>query len=149
MKLLKEKFKQDFGEEPFVDADGAYFEDPSLGQIADAKYDWFTFNSPQKRSRSTINGHVVDHAMVKWDATGRDHPGTPPGPSDLIVKDERFLRKVLKESEDAEVLVIATWNDLGEGTGISRNYDYYFRGQWQRPDYFMRLTRRAQSGDLR
>jgi hypothetical protein len=59
------------------------------------------------------------------------------------------LRKVLKESEDAEALVIATWNDLGEGTGINRSYDYYFRGQWQRPDYFMRVTRKAQAGELK
>jgi hypothetical protein len=149
MKRLKEKFKADFGEEPFVVADGAYFEDPTMETIADSKYMWFTFNSPQKRSRETMNGHIIDHAMVKWDATGRDHAGEPPRPSDLIVKDERFLRKVLKESEDAEVLVIATWNDLGEGTGFNRNYDYYFRGQWQRPDYFMRLTRKAQAGELK
>ena len=92
---------------------------------------------------------IIDHAMVKWDATGRDHAGEPPRPSDLIVKDERYLKKVLKESEDAEVLVIATWNDLGEGTGFNRNYDYYFRGQWQRTDYFMRVTRKAQAGALK
>ncbi|MDF3066942.1 MAG: VgrG protein [Polyangiaceae bacterium] len=149
IKLLKEKFKADFGEEPFVDADGAYFDDPSMNEIADAKYMWFTFNAPEKRSRSTMKGHIVDHAMVKWDATGRDHAGEPTKPSDLIVKDDRFLRKVLMESEDAEVLVIATWNDLGEGTGFNRAYDYYFRGQWQRPDYFMRVTRKAQSGELK
>ncbi len=149
IKLLKAKFQADFGEEPFVDADGAYFDDPSMEQIADAKYMWFTFNAPEKRSRSTMKGHIIDHAMVKWDATGRDHAGEPTKPSDLIVKDERFLRKVLKESEDAEVLVLATWNDLGEGTGINRAYDYYFRGQWQRPDHFMRVTRRAQSGALK
>lgn len=149
VKLLKEKFKADFGEEPFVDADGAYFEDPSMEQIADAKYQWFTFSTPEKRSRSTMRGSIIDHAMVKWDAAGRDHAGEPPRPSDLIVKDERFLRKVLKESEDAEVLVIATWNDLGEGTGFNRNYDYYFRGQWQRPDHFMRVTRKAQAGELK
>jgi hypothetical protein len=148
MKLLKEKFKADFGEEPFVVADGAYFEDPMMNDVADSKYTWFTFNSPEKRSRETMHGHIIDHAMVKWDATGRDHPGEPPRPSDLIVKDDRFLRKVLKESEDAEVLVIATWNDLGEGTGFNRNYDYYFRGQWQRPDYFMRVTRKARAGAL-
>jgi hypothetical protein len=149
VKLLKEKFKADFGEEPFVDADGAYFDDPSMNEIADAKYMWFTFNAPEKRSRSTMKGHIVDHSMVKWDATGRDHPLEPTKPSDLVVKDERFLRKVLKESEDAEVLVIATWNDLGEGTGFNRAYDYYFRGQWQRPDYFMRVTRQAQSGSMK
>lgn len=149
LKLLKEKFKADFGVEPFVDADGAYFDDPTMNQIADCKYQWFTFNSPEKRSRCTMNGHIIDHSMVKWDAIGRDHAGEPPKPSELIVKDGRFLRQVLKESEDAEVLVIATWNDLGEGTGFNRNYDYYFHGQWQRPDAFMRITRKGQSGILK
>lgn len=149
VKLLKEKFKADFGVEPYVDADGAYFDDPEMDHTADAKYQWFTFSTPEKRSRSTMNGHVIDHCMVKWDANGRDHAGEPPRPSDLIVKDDRFLRKILKESEDAEVLVIATWNDLGEGTGFNRAYDYYFHGRWQRPDYFMRVTRKAQEGKLK
>ena len=45
--------------------------------------------------------------------------------------------------------MIATWNDLGEGTGFNRAYDYYVHGQWQRPDYFMRVTRKAQSGALK
>jgi len=38
---------------------------------------------------------------------------------------------------------------LGEGTGFNRAYDYYFHGQWQRPDYFMRVTRKAQEGKLK
>jgi hypothetical protein len=42
-------------------------------------------------------------------------------------------------------LVIATWNDLGEGTGIHRNYDYYAGGRWLEPDHFMRLIRSSQA----
>jgi Domain of unknown function (DUF5010) len=144
---LKERFKAEFGEEPFVVADSAYFEDPGLEQVADGRYMWFTFNTPERRSRSTLKNHIVDHAMVKWDAVGRDHPGELPRPTDLLIKDAKIFEKVLSDSKDAELLVIATWNDLGEGTGFNRNYDYYFRGQWQRPDYFMRLTRKAQSGE--
>jgi hypothetical protein len=63
-----------------------------------------------------------------------------------VIKDGSLLQRVLRETQDSELLVIATWNDLGEGTGINRNYDYYFHGQWQRPDYFMRLIRSSQSG---
>jgi hypothetical protein len=143
---LKQLFAADFREEAFVDADTAYFEDPRMEQVADARYQWFTFNSPERRSRSTLKGHVIDHAMVKWDAVGRDHPGELPRPTDLIIKDGSLLERVLRETTDSELLVIATWNDLGEGTGINRNYDYYFHGQWQRPDYFMQLIRRSQSG---
>ncbi len=143
---LKQLFTADFNEEAFVDADTAYFEDPKLEQVADARYTWFTFNSPERRSRSTLKGHIIDHAMIKWDAVGRDHPGEPPRPTDLILKDGSVLERVLRDTRDSELLVIATWNDLGEGTGIHRNYDYYFHGQWQRPDYFMQLIRKSQSG---
>jgi hypothetical protein len=142
---LKERFKADFGEEPFVMADSAYFEDKALEQVADAKYMWLTFNTPELKSRSTLKGHKIDHAMVKWDAVGRDHLGKLPGPGMAVIKDGVIMEKVLKDSKDAELLVIATWNDLGEGTGINRNYDYYWGGKWQRPDYFMRLLRQSQS----
>jgi hypothetical protein len=40
--------------------------------------------------------------------------------------------------------MIATWNDLGEGTGITRNYDYYCRGAWLPPHAFMQLIRGSQ-----
>jgi hypothetical protein len=143
---LKQLFSADFKQEPFVDVDDAYFEDAKMDEVADARFKWFTFNSPERRSRSTLKGHVVDHAMVKWDAVGRDHPGELPRQTDLVIKDGSLLQRVLRETQDSELLVIATWNDLGEGTGINRNYDYYFHGQWQRPDYFMRLIRSSQSG---
>ena len=32
----------------------------------------------------------------------------------------------------------------GEGTGINRNYDYYYQGQWLPPNAFMSLLRDAQ-----
>jgi Domain of unknown function (DUF5010) len=143
---LKQRFTADFGEEAFVDADSAYFDDSAMEQAADARYQWFTFNSPERRSRSTLKGHVIDHAMVKWDAVGRERPRQLPRPTDLIIKDASVFSRVLDETRDSELLVIATWNDLGEGTGINRNYDYYFHGQWQRPDYFMQLIRRSQGG---
>ena len=143
---LKARFAADFQEEPFVDADSAYFEDAAMEKAADARYQWFTFNSPERRSRSTLKGHVIDHAMVKWDAVGRERPRELPRQTDLIIKDAGVLSRVLDETRDSELLVIATWNDLGEGTGVNRNYDYYFHGQWQRPDYFMQLIRRSQGG---
>jgi hypothetical protein len=42
------------------------------------------------------------------------------------------------------LLTFATWNDLGEGTGINRNYDYYNGGKWLPPDYFMNVIRKSQ-----
>jgi hypothetical protein len=146
LEKLKARFKADFGEEPFVDVDSAYFEDPDMARVADAKFQWFTFQMPGGKSRSTLHEHVIDHAMVKWDSAGRDHPGTAAAPTDLIVKDSAVLSRVLEQSKDAELLVLATWNDLGEGTGIHRNYDYFAEGRWLAPDHFMRLIRASQGG---
>ena len=54
---------------------------------------------------------------------------------------------MLTSSLDAHIAVIATWNDLGEGTGIERNYDYYGGGAWLPPTAFMGLTRASQCSD--
>jgi hypothetical protein len=142
---MKERFKADFGEEPFVDVDVAYFADGEMPHVADAKFTWMTHTLPEKRSRSRLNGHIVDHAMVKWDSVGRDRPGELASDRDRIIKDSSLLKRVLADSSDAELLVLATWNDLGEGTGINRNYDYYADGRWLEPDHFMRLIRESQS----
>ncbi|HEY2514999.1 MAG TPA: DUF5010 domain-containing protein [Polyangiaceae bacterium] len=146
---MKERFKTEFGEEPFVAVDGAYFADQDMPRVADSRFNWMTFNSPDKRSRSRLNGHVVDHAMVKWDAVGRDRPGEIATERDRIIKDSALLEKVLADSSDADILVLATWNDLGEGTGVNRNYDYYADGHWLAPDHFMRLIRDSQSAPRR
>jgi Domain of unknown function (DUF5010) len=142
---MRARFRVDFGEEPFVDVDDAYFADRDMPGVADAKFTWMTLDLPEKRSRSRLNGHVIDHAMVKWDSVGRDRPGELANESDRIFKDSALLKRVLSESSDAELLVLATWNDLGEGTGIHRNYDYYAGGRWLAPDHFMRLIRDSQT----
>jgi hypothetical protein len=142
---LKALFKADFGEEPFVDVDIAFFDDPSMASIADGRFKWMTFDIPQRRYRSTLKGHVIDHAMVRWDAVNRDRPGQVANEHDRCVKGGQILQRVLKDSHDAELLILATWNDLGEGTGLNRNYDYYADGHWLPPDYFMQLIRMSQS----
>ncbi len=142
---LKRLFEAEFGEPPFLCVDGAYFDDPRLDALADSRFSWFTFDLPEKRSRSRMNGHVIDHAMVRWDSVGRDRPGELASASDLLVKGSELLEQVLHESSDAELLVLATWNDLGEGTGINRNYDYWVGGSWLSPEHFMRKIRVSQS----
>jgi hypothetical protein len=142
---LRRLFEAEFGETPFLCADGAYFDDPRLLTVADSRFQWFTFDLPQKRSRSHMNGHVIDHAMVRWDSVGRDRPGALAETSDLLVKGSEVLEQVLHDSSDAELLVLATWNDLGEGTGINRNYDYWVAGSWLSPEHFMRKIRVSQS----
>jgi hypothetical protein len=142
---MKARFRADFGEEPFVAVDDAFLADPDMPEVADSTFKWMTLDLPEKRSRSRLKGHVLDHAMVKWDSIGRDRPGEMASEADRVLKDSALLERVLDDSSDADVLVLATWNDLGEGTGIHRNYDYYAGGRWLEPDHFMRLIRESQS----
>jgi hypothetical protein len=141
---LKQLFKAEFGEEPFVDVDIAFFDDPAMPDVADARFKWMTFDIPQRRYRSQLGGHVIDHAMVRWDAINRDRPGQLATKYDRCVKGGQILERVLRDSQDAELLVLATWNDLGEGTGVDRNYDYYVDGHWLPPHHFMQLIRNSQ-----
>lgn len=141
---MKAHFLADFDVEPFVILDTAYFIDSQLNTVADGRFTWYTFNDPDQKSRYTMNGVTIDHAMVKWDPLGRDNPGQVSQPSDFVVKGPEILEKILNSSLDADLLILATWNDLGEGTGINRNYDYYHKGEWLRADYFMNLIWNSQ-----
>ena len=140
---LKELFAADFGVTPFVVVDVAYFQDPAMPSVADSQFTWNTLTSGNM-SHSTLGGVTLDHFMVKWDPLGRDKPGAIATAADHILKGTDLLMTRLTQSEDAAVAVIATWNDLGEGTGIERNYDYYIGGVWNPPTAFMVLTRAAQ-----
>lgn len=143
---LKALFAQDFGVTPFVAVENAYFQDPNMPAVADSEFKWNTLTSGVK-SRSTLGGVTLDHFMVKWDPLGRDKPGTIASAGDQLLKGTSLLSQRLASSDDAALTVIATWNDLGEGTGIERNYDYYIAGSWSPPTAFMSLTRAAQCSD--
>lgn len=143
---MKQLFKADFGVEPFVAVDTAYFQDPNMPNVADGRFTWDTLRSGQD-SRATVAGVTLDHFMVKWDSLGRDRPGTIASSTDRIIKGTTLLADRLNGSADAQIAVIATWNDLGEGTGIERNYDYYVGGSWQPPNAFMSLTRSSQCSE--
>jgi hypothetical protein len=144
---LKRLFAADYGSEPFLAVDRAFFADPATPDIADAQFLWNTFTTRQL-SRSDMKGVKLAHFMPKWDSLGRDAGARDAlrvaTETDLIVKGPELLERYLAESQGADVAVIATWNDLGEGTGVSRNYDYYHRGQWLAPNAFMRALRSAQ-----
>jgi hypothetical protein len=139
---LKQLFAADFGVEPFVAVDIAYFEDPGTAAVADSEFVWDTFNG--QSSHFDLTGVTHDHFMVKWDSLGRDDPGQIATSQDLIVKGPELLSQALETSAADDLAVFATWNDLGEGTGINRNYDYYYQGQWLTPHAFMSLLRGAQ-----
>jgi hypothetical protein len=138
---LKELFAADFGVEPFVAVDRAFFEDPGMPAVADSEFIWNTFD---EGSHFDLEGVTHDHFMVKWDSLGRDHPGDLATSSDRLVKGPELLRQALDGSAASDLAVFGTWNDLGEGTGINRNHDYYAQGQWLTPHAFMSILRAAQ-----
>jgi hypothetical protein len=148
---MKQLFAQDFGVEPFVAVDAAYFQDANMANVADGRFTWDTLRSG-KKSRETLRGVTLDHFMVKWDTLGRDSlsrnmPGLIASSGDRILKNTTLLADRLASSLDAQIAVVATWNDLGEGTGIERNYDYYMGGSWQPPNAFMSVARSSQCAD--
>ena len=136
-------FQADFGVKPFVVVDEAYFADDNMPNVADGRFKWDTFQSGQISSQ-TLNGVRLDHFMPKWDSLGRDHKGQVASSADRLVKDDSLLEQRLGESNGSQITVIATWNDMGEGTGITRNYDYYSAGKWLEPDVFLKDIRAAQ-----
>lgn len=147
---MKKLFEADFGVEPFVAVDTAYFEDPRMPEAADARFRWMTLDLPGGFSLGTKDGTTLAHAMVRWDSTGRDNGNRErmATSEDRLIKDDARLVSVLDATRDADLLVLATWNDLGEGTGINRCHDYYWDGRWRAPDHFMRLIRRSQEEEI-
>ena len=143
---MKDYFYTDFGVQPWVVVDVGFANGSDIS--ADSQFTWSTFNMTDKKSRSTLSGVTLDHAMVKWDPIGRDTSGDKTriaNSGDKIIKGGELLQQILDGSEDADILVLGTWNDLGEGTGINRSYDYYYQGNWLPPNYFMNKIRHSQA----
>jgi len=153
---LKALFKADFGVEPYVAVDDAFFADPDMPSVADTRFRWDTFSKPFTASDDTVslkegvswshmNGRVMTSAMVKWDSRARDTlEGHPDAFAGRVSKGPERLQAVLDSTKDADSLLIETWNDLGEGTGVDLNDDYYYKGRWLAPDVYIRQIRASQ-----
>lgn len=141
---MKSLFLADFGVTPFVVVDRGY----GTTMSGDAQFVWDTFkNYPTTHlgTGTTVTGGLTfDNAMVKWDSLGRDNPGAIANAQTLIAKGPEILAQILAASAGASLLLLETWNDLGEGTGITRNYDYYEKGGWLPPSVFMDTIRASQ-----
>jgi hypothetical protein len=72
---------------------------------------------------------------------GREHPGALPKPDEELIKGPEQLQTALNSSKQSQLVVFGTWNDLGEGTGLNRSYDYWYKGAWMPPDTFIRMLR--------
>ncbi len=147
---MKELFRNDFGVTPWVAVDAAFNYRPSMKNVSDSHFHWYTFDQPEHYASETRGGITLSHSMVRWDGVSRGNGRKERAATadDLIAKDDRILKQVLNETRQSDILVLATWNDLGEGTGINRSYDYYWDGEWKQPNHFMSLVRRSQAGEL-
>ena len=146
---MKERFKADFGVEPFVAVDAAFHISPNIERVSDQSFQWFPLDSPERCGTTKRRGVTLSHSMPRWDSTSRENGSKERKalPGDRLVKNDEILKLVLNETATADILVLATWNDLGEGTGFNRAYDYYWDGAWKTPDHFMNLIRRSQAGE--
>ena len=144
--LMKAKFESEFGVSPYVLLDIGF---DGTG-VQDNVFHWDTLNDDGKQRTYTQNGFSLAHSMVKWDSLGRDALGQlskEATDADVLYrmhKGPEILNMVLNETAGVNVTTFATWNDIGEGTGIGRQYDLYYQGQWLPPNYFMNLVRLAQ-----
>lgn len=145
---MKKLFAADFGVEPYVVVDQAFFADREMPQVADGKFGWFTLDLPGGVFLDQNKDRALANAMVRWDHTARENNNTEikARPGERLLKDDQRLIEVLNATQNVDYLVLATWNDLGEGTGINRCFDYYWGGRWRTPDHFLQLIRRSQEG---
>ena len=148
MKRLKELFQEEFGVEPFICLDSAFIGKGSE-EVIDQKYQWFNLSKDVPGATTKMKETTLTHTMVRWDSTSRENKNieTAAHAGDKIYKDDDILIHFLNDTKDVDLTVIATWNDLGEGTGINRCYDYYWGGEWKRPTHFMELIRKSQEGE--
>ena len=155
---MKAMFAADFGVEPFVAVDDAFFADPGMTKVADSRFRWDTlagdFHSPDgmlsvdnRLSQSQMSGRMMANGFVRWDSHNRDHRDKPGDQiaifDDRTIKGDELLQSVLDRTQGADNLLLQTFNDLGEGTGVDLAYDYYAKGAWLRPDHFLRQIRAA------
>lgn len=148
-KIMRKMFKDDFGIEPYLCADHVFWGE-GADEVVDNRFRWYSLGKGLDKASVTMKDVTLTHAMVRWDSTARENKEREraAAPKDKIWKDDAILKDLLNMSQESDLLVIATWNDLGEGTGINRCYDYYWDGQWRKPSHFMELIRSSQEGAM-
>jgi hypothetical protein len=150
---LKTLFQARYGVLPYLVVDVAYWNASgaaNMATVADNQFTWRpATNLPNGNSSTfTQGGITLTHSMPRWDPVERDSNGDVnrvANSSDGIIKGAQYLQNALTSSQSSNLLVFATWNDLGEGTGINRTRDYYDQGNWLAPTYFMDQIRASQS----
>jgi hypothetical protein len=148
---LKQLFAADFGVRPFVVQDRGFPPDMNT----DLTFEWDPLGNVDKLSKTMKNGKSLLHVLPKFDAMGRSNPGqiaravsdyssSSPLKNYRVIKGAELLKSALQAAKGFNLMSIGTWNDLGEGTGVNRNFDYSIKGDFVSPFYFMDIIRSYQ-----
>lgn len=157
---VKRAFARDFGVEPWLVLEETWFRPEALtppgehlavDQAADGRYNWGTaLNGP---STSELRGFTVSSVGPGFDnsrITGIVDPRqqsrhTPPGGGSQA--DGAFLRASLATvPADAELVLVETWNEWPETTGIARAEHLGARGQPLPEEFYMEIVREWRYG---
>jgi len=146
---IKSSFKRDFQVEPFIVLDYSWFDfntqRSELEKVADGKFIWAGGNDTVSK-RYTLNGFTttsVDPGFEcpSWDiyvdCRSKDRHLDP-----LSGKrgDGERLKGSFKNAVGSDLILVETWNELNEGSGISPSNQYKnARGMPLRPDFYQDL----------
>lgn len=116
---IKNLFKQDFGVEPFLNLGSEWFK-TNAGDVADGKHEVFNASvACDGNARShTVNGYTTTSVSPGgWDY--RDFG------CHLQRNDDGEFKKGLSQvPQNANLILIESWNELGEGSGMERAVNY-------------------------
>lgn len=157
---VKRAFARDFGVEPWLILEDTWFTPAALAppddglpvdQAADGRYSWGTaLNGP---ATQTIRGYTVssvgpgfDNSRITGIVDARQQTRHAPpggGPAEAGA----FLRASLAAvPADAELVLVETWNEWPESTGIARAAHVGPAGEALSDDFYMEIVRRWRFG---
>ncbi len=146
-KTIKTQFRNDFGVEPFLVLGHVWFWNqtaaPQLEEVADGKNEAFPSATCAGGNAkiNTLNGYTTSTiAPGAWDDNNQ-------GGCHLERNDDAVFKLGFSQVPDNNnLLMIESWNELGEGSGMERAIDYPKNGGGVLPETFYMDTLRGLLG---
>lgn len=157
---VKNAFERDFGVQPWLILEDTWFTPEAvsppegmrrLGDVADGRYSWGSaLRGPQTRA---LNGYTVSSAGPGFDnrrITGiadPQHQSRATAPDGAPGDAAAFFRASLAAvPPEANLLLIETWNEWPESTGIARAAYPSVNGAYTPDDLYLQVLRRWRFG---
>ncbi len=138
---VKNLFKQDFGVEPFLNLGSEWFK-TNASETADGEHEVFNGSvACDGNARShTVNGYTTTSISPGgWDY--RDYGCHLPRNDDA-----EFKKGLSQVPQNANLVIIESWNELGEGSGMERAINYPANAGGSLSETFYLDTLRQQTG---